>query len=154
MTELVSSICSDMALIRDKNISLTCETQENIETDANRELFSRLLVNLISNAYRYGKEDGHIWVRLQRKSEMIRLEVEDDGIGIEKRIKKRSFNDFIRQMLRDPAQAWGLGCRWRTRLQNFTMEILLLKVKRIRAAFLPCCCLANANNAKMPSPIN
>lgn len=60
LTKLVSSVCEDMALIRENNITLTCETQENVTLLGNAQLFARLLTNLISNAYRYGKENGHI----------------------------------------------------------------------------------------------
>ena len=142
LTELVSSICSDMALIRDKNISLTCETQENIETDANRELFSRLLVNLISNAYRYGKEDGHIWVRLQRKSEMIRLEVEDDGIGIEKENQKKIFQRFYQTDASRSGSGMGLGLSMAYEIAKFHNGDIVVESEKdkgsIFTVLLPC----------------
>lgn len=142
LTELVSSICSDMALIRDKNISLTCETQENIETDANRELFSRLLVNLISNAYRYGKEDGHIWVRLQRKSEMIRLEVEDDGIGIEKENQKKIFQRFYQTDASRSGSGMGLGLSMAYEIAKFHNGDIVVESEKDKGSIfivlLPC----------------
>ncbi len=142
LTELVSSICSDMALIRDKNISLTCETQENIEADANRELFSRLLVNLISNAYRYGKEDGHIWVRLQRKNEMIRLEVEDDGIGIEKENQKKIFQRFYQTDASRSGSGMGLGLSMAYEIAKFHNGDIVVESEKdkgsIFTVLLPC----------------
>ena len=70
MEELVASICSDMKLIREKKIMLDYETEQAVFY-GNRELLSRILVNLVSNAYRYGKENGHIFVKL-KKEEKIR----------------------------------------------------------------------------------
>lgn len=64
MTALVESICYDMALIQEKGITLTCDAETGISILGNYELMGRLLTNLISNAYRYGKPDGHIKVRL------------------------------------------------------------------------------------------
>ena len=42
----------------------------------------RLLINLVSNAIKYGKNGGYIKVTLKQTGDMIRGEVEDNGIGI------------------------------------------------------------------------
>ena len=73
------------------------------------------MTNLISNAYRYGKENGHILVRLhsndtdasERRS--LSLSVEDDGIGISKEEQKHIFQRFYQV---DPSRSGagtGLG---------------------------------------------
>lgn len=56
LSELVSQVCSDMTLIREKGIHLTWSVQENLYFYGNQELLTRLLSNLINNAYRYGRE--------------------------------------------------------------------------------------------------
>ena len=38
--------------------------------------------NLLQNAYKYGKEGGHICLRLKRTDDGAELSVTDDGIGI------------------------------------------------------------------------
>ena len=81
MAELVNTICQDMKLIREHNISLEYQT-EAVMFSGNRELLSRLLTNLVSNAYRYGNENGHIFVDLRQKESALILSVKDDGIGI------------------------------------------------------------------------
>ena len=109
MTELVTSICSDMALLKEKGISLQYETQQKIAVLGNYALLSRLLINLISNAYRYGKEGGHIWVDLQEDKRSIKLSVKDDGIGIKKEEQANIFRRFYQADHSRSGQGTGLG---------------------------------------------
>lgn len=109
MTELVSSLCGDMALLRDKEISLTYEVQPDVCMWGNRELLSRLLSNLISNAYRYGKKNGNIRVRLWKEEKEIGLCVEDDGIGIPKQQQDKIFRRFYQTDASRSGRGLGLG---------------------------------------------
>ena len=104
-----------MALIRQQGIQLTADIQPEINIYGNPQLLSRLVTNLISNSYRYGKENGHILVRLhsndtgasERRS--LSLSVEDDGIGISKEEQKHIFQRFYQV---DPSRSGagtGLG---------------------------------------------
>ena len=49
---------------------------------ADAALLSRLVQNLVDNALKYGKPDGHVWVCVGRQDDMALLSVRDDGIGI------------------------------------------------------------------------
>ena len=69
-------------MIRSSQIALEQEIQPDIWADVDRGLFSRLLTNLISNAYKYGKDGGHTLVSLMKEGQDIVLKVSDDGIGI------------------------------------------------------------------------
>ena len=69
-----TTVCSDMKLIRERGITLEYETK-TVMISVNPELFSRLLVNLVSNAYRYGRENGHIRVRLWQEDSSLVLSV-------------------------------------------------------------------------------
>ncbi|MCD8089079.1 MAG: HAMP domain-containing histidine kinase [Clostridiales bacterium] len=83
LSELAEDVCGDLAIIAEKGISLTCEAEKEIYIKGNRGLLTRLLSNLISNAYRYGREGGYIKTRLKTAENSIILSVEDNGIGIE-----------------------------------------------------------------------
>lgn len=109
MTELVTSVCSDMALIRENSITLQYETEKNIFFNGNRELLLQLVTNLISNAYRYGKENGHIWVGLKKECKCIRLSVSDDGIGIEEKEQEKIFRRFYQTDNSRRGVGLGLG---------------------------------------------
>ena len=58
LSSLVNSVCEDMALLRLKGITLDWSCQDQIYLKANRSLIIRMLTNLISNAYRYGRDQG------------------------------------------------------------------------------------------------
>lgn len=119
MTELVSSICSDMALIKEKNITLNYETENNVTFYGNRQLLSRLLANLISNAYRYGKEDGHIFVSLKSREQGMELAVSDDGTGIAKEEQSKIFQRFYQADNSHSGEGTGLGLSMVSKIMQF-----------------------------------
>jgi signal transduction histidine kinase len=83
--------------------------------EANQMLLIRMLVNLIDNAYKYGKSGGHIDVslRLTQKVDLRPLlvfTVEDDGIGISEADQKKIWERFYRvDSSRTDGGSSGLG---------------------------------------------
>ncbi len=108
LTELVNDVCSDMSLIRDKNITLKRRVRSDVFVSGNRMLLTRLLTNLISNAYRYGRENGEIIVTLDMNEEIL-LQVEDNGIGIPEDQQKKIFERFYRADQSRNTEGTGLG---------------------------------------------
>ncbi len=106
--ELVEVVCSDMKLIRERGITLEYETK-TVMISVNPELFSRLLVNLVSNAYRYGRENGHIRVRLWQEDSSLVLSVADDGIGIARNEQEKIFRRFYQADASRGGEGTGLG---------------------------------------------
>ena len=106
--ELVEAVCSDMKLIRERGITLEYETK-TVMISVNPELFSRLLVNLVSNAYRYGRENGHIRVRLWQEDSSLVLSVADDGIGIARNEQEKIFRRFYQADASRGGEGTGLG---------------------------------------------
>ena len=106
--ELVEAVCSDMKLIRERGITLEYETK-TVMISVNPELFSRLLVNLVSNAYRYGRENGHIRVRLWQEDSSLVLSVADDGIGIARNEQEKIFRRFFQADASRGGEGTGLG---------------------------------------------
>ena len=109
MKELTESVCSDMALIWEKGITLRWEAESGILFYGNRELLWRLYANLIQNAYRYGKENGHIFVRLRQNGEEMELSVSDDGIGILPEEQTKIFRRFYQADSSRSGNGTGLG---------------------------------------------
>ena len=105
----LEDLCRDMDLVMEKNISLIPQIGPGIRGRGNEELIRRMAINLIGNACRYGKEEGHIWVRLYPKEEGIFLEVEDDGPGIPLEEQKKVFERFYRGDAARSGQGSGLG---------------------------------------------
>lgn len=109
LSELVESVCSDLALIREKGITLTWDVESDVFCTGNRELLTRLLSNLIGNAYRYGVSGGHINVHLYTKENTLILSVADDGIGISAEKLPNIFHRFYQADDSHTGEGSGLG---------------------------------------------
>lgn len=83
LSETVYMICEDMALqAEQKGIEIITDIEDNIIINADQTLIIRLVLNLISNAVKYGRSGGFVKVCLEKKGDIIRGKVEDNGIGI------------------------------------------------------------------------
>ncbi|WP_400193558.1 sensor histidine kinase [Hymenobacter sp. B81] len=63
---------------------------------ADRNRIRQVLINLIDNALKYGREHGHVTVTLQETSKSVRVAVYDDGEGIPEEHQHRIFERFYR----------------------------------------------------------
>ena len=61
-----------------------------------REAIARALVNLVNNALKYSSNEKFLGVRLYREQSVLKLEVSDRGIGIERHEQSRIFEKFYR----------------------------------------------------------
>lgn len=130
LSESVSSLCADMALIRENNIELSSDIEKGIIYIGNNELLIRALTNLISNAYRYGKEKGHILVSLKRTEETIIISVEDDGMGIDDDEQEKVFRRFYQGDNSRGGAGSGLGLSMAEEITRFHKGNISLKSKK------------------------
>lgn len=108
MSELVEGICSSFTL--SKGIKLQSSVEKDIFFNMDISLISRLLENLLSNAVRYGRENGYINVILKRDRDKIILTVEDNGIGIKEEELPKIWGRFYRaDSSRSSSDGFGLG---------------------------------------------
>lgn len=63
---------------------------------ADREKIRQVLVNLINNSFKYGKNLGNTSIKTFELHEQILVEITDDGIGIEEKYLPRLFERFYR----------------------------------------------------------
>jgi signal transduction histidine kinase len=61
-----------------------------------REAIARALVNLVNNALKYSDSEKFLGIRLYRDNALLKLEVSDRGIGIERNEQARIFEKFYR----------------------------------------------------------
>ena len=61
-----------------------------------REAIARALVNLVNNALKYSDNEKFLGVKLYREKSVLKLEVIDRGIGIERNEQSRIFEKFYR----------------------------------------------------------
>lgn len=106
LSACVRKVCTDQKQFPEKGIVLSEEIQPDICLNADAMLISRMLENLIRNAYRYGKEGGTISVSLGKEGNEIILRVADDGIGISSEDLPKIWNRFYRV---EKSRAYGKG---------------------------------------------
>jgi two-component system phosphate regulon sensor histidine kinase PhoR len=82
---------------------------EPIMVTADREKITQVLVNLIDNSFKYGKEHGSTAVTLFDLHEQVLIEVTDDGMGIEEKYLPRLFERFFRTDTSRSRQIGGSG---------------------------------------------
>lgn len=109
LSQMVDELSGQMALLKTNGIELSHVTEPNLWVDGNDLLLSRLLQNLISNAYRYGKENGTILVTLKSSGDSCLLSVKDDGIGIPEEEQDKIFHRFYRTDSSRTVKGTGLG---------------------------------------------
>ena len=111
LSQLTSDICAEQQMIKYSNITLSADIEPDIAAITDRNLFTRLLNNLCSNAYKYGKPDGSIKVSLKRLDDRAVLSVADDGIGISEENLEKIWNRFyqVEPSRNEDAGGGGIG---------------------------------------------
>ena len=93
--------------MQEKNITLIKEIAPDVMFNMDIGLMTRLCDNLLSNAFRYGKEGGFVKVSLNKDGEHIIFKVEDNGIGISSENLEKIWLRFFRV---DKARSRENGC--------------------------------------------
>ena len=61
---------------------------------------------MLENAIKYHKEQGSVWIDLEREAEYVTIKVKDDGFGIDEQSVRRVFERFYRV---DKSRSRSLG---------------------------------------------
>ncbi|HEY8207089.1 MAG TPA: HAMP domain-containing sensor histidine kinase [Myxococcaceae bacterium] len=79
--------------------------------DVDRDAMAGALLNLLQNAYKYSGEDQRIALRVVKDPDGVAIEVEDHGVGIAPRDRKKIFERFYRvdNLLTRKTSGSGLG---------------------------------------------
>lgn len=98
ISALTEQIVHEQSLIGTNGISVDSQITEGVTKTIDVALFTRMLNNLIGNAYKYGKQNGHIEVTLKETNDdkfTHILSVNDDGIGISEENLDKIWNRFF-----------------------------------------------------------
>jgi len=98
-------------LVAPGEVDLTAEVTTTAPLAHDSNGIVTVLLNLLINAYKYTGEDKRIAVRAFDRTEEVVLEVEDNGIGIPPKDRRRIFEPFYRtdDRLRAKSSGAGLG---------------------------------------------
>lgn len=98
-------------IARKRNIDLRLFTKDN-ELNAwfDVTMLDKILFNLLSNAFKFTKDNGHIYVTMQRSPEKNNalITIEDNGVGMTKEEVEHAF-DLFYQGENDAHKGSGLG---------------------------------------------
>ncbi len=119
VSKTVEDVCELYGpVIEDAGGELLLEIEPQINLNANRELLSQALVNLLENTIKYalsGEETGEekhnapVRVSLRRQGDQVLIAVSDCGPGIPSEDRKRVLERFVRLEKSRTKQGSGLG---------------------------------------------
>jgi signal transduction histidine kinase len=98
VASIVGEVCDSLAeTIRERGLELTIEAAPEIPAvQADRNRLIQILMNLLSNAYRYTPSGGSITVSVQSTDDAVLVQVTDTGIGIAPEDQEKIFERFYR----------------------------------------------------------
>lgn len=107
LTEMVADQMEERAA--EKRITIHRRIQPDLSVEGDETMLMRMLLNLMDNGIKYGREDGNLWVEIRSEGEEIRGSVADDGIGISGEILPYIWDRFYQvDPSRDRAES-GIG---------------------------------------------
>ncbi|MFI5250897.1 MAG: sensor histidine kinase [Bacteroidota bacterium] len=109
--ELLSQVVEEMShLARERNIMLEFDgTTPAREVVGDKERLKQVMINLIDNAIKYNKPDGHVKVSYEQGDKGITISVSDAGVGIPAEHIPRIFERFYRVDKERSREAGGTG---------------------------------------------
>jgi two-component system phosphate regulon sensor histidine kinase PhoR len=97
MTELAKEVIDSIELqAKEKKVQFVLKDDKTHYVFADKDMIRQVLVNLLVNSVKYGKQEGLTEVRMTENNDMLVTEVADNGIGIEPYHLKRLFERFYR----------------------------------------------------------
>lgn len=99
------------SLIVRKNIKLELEANaiEGLTIDIDEDKFEKVLNNLMHNAIKFNKDGGWIKVTASCAVSIVRIQVEDSGVGIPEKELPFVFDRFYQSALTDKLSSQGIG---------------------------------------------
>jgi signal transduction histidine kinase len=107
-----ASLAAFRAQTLDAKITLRTELPADLpRVEGDRDALAGAVLNLLQNAFKYTGEDKQIAVRARPERRAVVIEVEDNGVGIAPRERKRIFDRFYRvdNLLTRRTAGSGLG---------------------------------------------
>ena len=98
-------------IAKQRKIIVKLESPEHMTIDAfaDERRVSEVLTNLLGNAVKFNKDNGHVWVKLAASPRNVRIDVVDDGPGIPAEEQKHLFEKFWRSKATTGVEGSGLG---------------------------------------------
>jgi len=79
-----------------KNVKMHLDCPENLTLPADPDEMEIIVNNLVSNAVKYNKEGGSVYVTVRQANSAVTIQVEDTGIGMTEAETALLFQEFVR----------------------------------------------------------
>jgi len=79
-----------------KNVKMHLDCPETLTIKADPDEIEIIVNNLVSNAVKYNKDNGNVFVTLRQVNSAIYIKVEDTGIGMTEQESALLFQEFVR----------------------------------------------------------
>lgn len=96
LAPLVKEVCASLEPLAKEYQVIVSTDCRPISMYANFQQLQELFSNLITNAIKYNKPQGKVWVTVTTEADEIIVLVEDTGVGIPEDAKQRIFERFFR----------------------------------------------------------
>lgn len=109
LKELIqSAILNFQAIAKDRNILIHADLEE-VVVWIDKNQFTQVIVNILSNAIKYSNDNSDIYIRLQKEKDVVKIEIEDFGIGIPEDEIQYLFERFYRVDKSRSKSTGGIG---------------------------------------------
>ena len=110
----LTEACADgidavVPLLEERDMKLSVEAQPDLRVLANRDAISRIVVNLLDNAVKYGKPGQTVRVEIGPRAGFARLAVSDEGPGVPPGDRSRLWKPYRRLSREVEASTPGTG---------------------------------------------
>ncbi|WP_294429238.1 amino acid permease [uncultured Treponema sp.] len=111
----VQDIFATQMSIKRINFNVDCENLHNPKVWCDKNRLNRVLLNLLSNAYKFTPEDGEVTLKILQTGEekdgisSYEIIVKDSGIGMSKEFAERAFEAFERERTSTVSGIQGTG---------------------------------------------
>ncbi|MCF6464288.1 sensor histidine kinase [Clostridium sp. Cult2] len=107
--ELKAILSQFEPLFKKEDFILEYSIEENIKISMDRDRFKQIMNNLLSNALKYLKNNGRVFVTLKKEKSNIIITVKDNGTGIKEEDLPYIFDRFYRADISRNKETGGTG---------------------------------------------
>lgn len=109
LKEFIADALEEMKVLLKTGQHFVFDYQGNTTVYSDKKLLKNIFLNLITNAIKFSNEDKPISITGNRVNDLVRIDIEDKGIGIGTEDQEHLFSSFFRGSNAINIQGTGLG---------------------------------------------
>lgn len=127
---LEENVSTFIPLAEQRNIKILLKLPpQTLHVYADREVLTKILSNLISNAVKYAGKEVHIIISMHDSRSKFSLEINNDGPLVPAEMKQKIFEPFIRLKRTEKQQGTGIGLALARSLSELHQGTLIMDTK-------------------------